>query len=279
MTSNVTELLESSNKSRVKLSKDLKESTELLGKDQVRFLVDAYYEMQANRIRSKNQERALTESEEPTSVLSWLAQENFRLERQVKSALHHYSKSQPMGRWMMGITGVGPVLSAGLLAHIDIREAQTAGAIWRYAGLDPTSEWKKGEKRPWNASLKVLCWKLGESFVKVQNKDSDIYGKIYAKRKEQEIAKNEAGDFADQAAKKLEKYNIGRKTEAYKWYSKGKLPPAHIHQRACRYSVKLFLSHMHEVWYEFEVGTKPVAPYVFSLANHTHKIEPPPMVQ
>jgi hypothetical protein len=44
-----------------------------------------------------------------------------------------------------------------LLARIDIVKAPTAGHIWRYAGLDPTVRWNKGEKRPWNAGLKVLC--------------------------------------------------------------------------------------------------------------------------
>ena len=175
---------------------------------------------------------------------------------------------------MRTVLGVGPVIAAGLLAHIDITRAQTAGAIWRYAGLDPTSEWKKGEKRPFNASLKTLCWKLGESFVKVSGNEKSLYGKLYRDRKEVEIAKNEAGDFADQAKAKLEKFNIGKTTDAYKAYSTGKLPPAHVHARAKRYAVKMFLAHLHEIWYEIETGDKAPVPYVMAHAGHTHKIEP-----
>jgi hypothetical protein len=37
-------------------------------------------------------------------------------------------------------------LAAGLLAHIDITKAPTAGSIWRYAGLDPSIEWLGREK-------------------------------------------------------------------------------------------------------------------------------------
>jgi hypothetical protein len=191
-------------------------------------------------------------------------------------ALDSYSANHPVGKRMRTVTGVGPVISAGLLAHIDITRAPTAGAIWRYAGLDPTSEWKKGQKRPHNASLKTLCWKLGESFVKVCNNKDAVYGKLYQERKEAEIVQNEAGAFADQAAAKLEKFNIGKTTDAYKAYSVGKLPPAHIHARAKRVAVKMFLSHLHEVWYEIEFGKKAPVPYVFEFADkeHVHKIEP-----
>ena len=48
-------------------------------------------------------------------------------------------------------------------------------------------------KRPWNADLKLICWKAGESFVKTSNHPSDIYGHIYAERKLWEIQQNENG--------------------------------------------------------------------------------------
>jgi hypothetical protein len=38
-------------------------------------------------------------------------------------------------------------------------------------------------KRPYNEKLKVLSWKIGESFVKVRNRPQDVYGKIYVERK------------------------------------------------------------------------------------------------
>jgi hypothetical protein len=261
-----------------RLTKDLKDSAALLGPQQVRFLVDDYYQMQDNRTRAKNQERALNESGEPSGVIEWQAKNALFQENQIKNALAAFAAGQVMGRWMLDIMGIGPVIAAGLLAHIDIAQAPTAGSIWRYAGLDPTSEWKKGEKRPWNASLKVLCWKLGESFVKVSNNENDVYGKLYKTRKDIEIAKNERGDFADQAEAKLAKFNIGKTTDAYKAYSVGKLPPAHIHSRAKRVAVKMFLSHLHEVWWTHQFGTPPPVPYVFSLADHTHKIEPPELL-
>ena len=111
--------------------------------------------------------------------------------------------------------GTGPrlwalAIAAGFLAHIDIERAPTVGHIWRFAGLDPTQKWEKKTKRPWNADLKTLCWKLGESFVKVKGNENDIYGKVYEARKAQEVLRNEAGELADQAADVLKNKRIGK---------------------------------------------------------------------
>ncbi len=237
-------------------------------------MVDAYYAMQENRIHAANQVRALTESGEPADVLAWLMEQNAALEKDVAKALDAYSGAHPVGKWMRSVKGIGPVIAAGLLAHIDITKAPTVGHIWSFAGLDPTKVWKKGEKRPWNARLKVLCWKIGESFVKVSGIEDAFYGKVYAERKAQEVAKSAAGEFADQAAASLAAKKFGKDTDAFKAYEKGELPNARLHLRAERYAVKLFLAHLHQVWREIE-GLPVVAPYPIAILGHAHKIEPP----
>ena len=151
-----------------KLTKDERIASMTLGKDEARFLVDAYYQLQDNRIRSDGQVRSMSKDGEPHAVLQWLADMNRTLEESIKSALDSYSMATPVGQWARSQVGIGPVIAAGLLAHLDITKANTAGAFWSYAGMDPRSTWEKGQKRPWNAQLKVLCWKLGESFVKAQ---------------------------------------------------------------------------------------------------------------
>jgi hypothetical protein len=259
----------------IKLTKDLKLAARTLSDDEARFLVDAYYAMQEDRIRAGHQHRALTEAGEPADVMTWLMQQRESLERQVARALDAYSESLPVGAWARSITGIGPVIAAGLLAHIDITKAPTVGHIWRYAGLDPTQSWEKGQKRPWNARLKTLCWKIGESFVKVSGNEKDIYGKVYKERKEIETARNEAMAFADQAALILTKKKFSADTQAKKFYEQGMLPPGHIHARAKRYAVKLFLSHLHHVWWEIQTGEKPPKPYVITHMGHAHYIAPP----
>lgn len=260
-----------------KMSKDIKEAVKTLDRNSARYLVDLYYQVQDYRKASYNQVRKLTKEEElePDSMLEYVAQNFEMLEGEIKKALKIYVQQQPIGQWLLSIAGIGEVLAAGLIANIDINKCETAGAIWRFAGLDPTMEWNKGEIRPFNARLKTLCWKIGESFVKVSNNDKDFYGKIYKERKEYEQVKNDAGEYAEQAREKLEKYKIGKDTEAYKYYSIGQLPPAHIQSRAKRYAVKIFLSHLFDVWYRLERGQEPPKPYALAILGHAHEIEIP----
>lgn len=361
-----------------RLSRDIRKGVATLGPRQARYLVDMYYQMQDYRIASNNQARSMTADEEPHETINFFASQMQALENQIKRVLDDWTDTEPsrLGQWARSITGVGPVIAAGLLAHIDINKATTAGKIWRYAGLDPTIEWrsskdchaivnqsfdaakatagdyydqklaalqdiseefgrsvpnllnllgaeytvnsetgevvtiisdidpnelaKKLAKRPWNASLKVVCWKLGESFVKVSGNPNDYYGKIYQQRKEFEQKRNEEveevhmeqipyelrnevfeiegrkfrGGNGKQAADILQKKRIGKDTDAYKAYSVGKLPPAHIHARAKRYAVKMFLAHYHEVGRKLNGLDVPV-PYVIEHMGHKDYIAPP----
>jgi hypothetical protein len=271
---------------RARLSKDLRAAAATMVDDEARYLVDAYYIMQDQRIRASGQLRAM--KDEPNAVLGWVEDQASGMELQVKAALERYAKAHKVGSWLMAQVGIGPVIAAGLLAHLDIHKAQTAGAFWSFAGLSTqevetdsgdklllTKRWEKGTKRPFNATLKTLCWKIGESFVKVSGNENAFYGRLYAERKALETERNERGDYARQASHKLATTKIGKTTDAYKAYSVGKLPPAHIHARAKRYSVKMLLSHLHEVWYEIEFGEKPPKPFAISILGHAHYIAPP----
>lgn len=328
-----------------RLTRDLRNAAKTMTPDEARYLVDAYYQMQENRIRSQNQIRAGLgdESSEPHETLGWLLDNTAMLERNIKNALDAYSSAGKTGQWSKSIVGIGPVIAAGLLAHIDITKAKTVGHIHRFAGLDSTVKWQNAEeckkwineqlteryvetgqhstpdqefvylaaaywgrnaesllrlsttdfrtkkpvaltnarlasalaRRPWNANLKTLCWKIGESFVKVSGNENDFYGKLYMQRKAQEILKNDAGEFKQQAEDKLKRFKIGKDTDAFKAYSSGKLPPAHIHARAKRWAVKLFLSHWHSVAYYEATGTKAPRPYVIEHMGHTDVIETP----
>jgi len=258
-----------------RLTKDLRNASRTLSDREVRFLVDSYYAMQRDRIRASHQTRTLESNKEPNVVLDWLTNQRATLEKQVARALDVYSNTNPSSKWARSITGIGPIISAGLVTHIDITKAPTVGHIWRYAGQDPTVVWNKKEKRPWNGSLKRLCWIIGESFVKVSYLESDVYGKVYLARKQQEIMKNEALQFASQAEHILATKNFAADTEAKKHYLTGKLPPAHIHARAKRYAVKLFLSHLHHVMYELHYHEPPPKPYVIDHLGHAHFLAPP----
>lgn len=242
-----------------RLSKDMKEAAKLINRQEARFLVGAYYQIQGDRIVTNNRVKAM--DGEPHAVLEWLLSQNKVLERQIGVSLDVYSYNHPVGLWLRSICGIGPVIAAGFLAHLDITKAPAAANFWTFAGLDPTISWEKGKKRPWNADLKTLCYKVGESFVYTQNRDKDFYGKLFVTRKQKEIAKNLNGEFAEQAEAALKKFKFGRDTAAYASYSTGKLPAAHIHARARRWTVKIFLSHVHYVMYIMEYNKEPELPF------------------
>lgn len=295
-----------------KLDRDLRASASLLGQDAARYLVDSYYQIQNFRIRLNAQAKASEDAGESNVLLKWFFENVSRLEKNIQRALGEFAQTYTVGRWMNGITGIGPVLSAGFLAHIDIRRSSPVGALWSFAGLNPTRKWlgvkgarellhtvetgegveealermgpdptaftpeqiesikaaigneskfpltmrqielvsqitgrkfhhilaqaqnvsksKRGTvtrdnllralaRRPWNARLKVLCWKTGESFIKNEDKKGDYYGVIYRVRKDQEVAKNRAGEFSEQARQKLKDVNYGAETDAYAWLS------------------------------------------------------------
>ena len=132
---------------------------------------------------------------------------------------------------------------------------------------------KQLSKKPYNSRMKTLCWKLAQSFVKGQNNPNDIYGKLYIERKAYENELNEKLAYKDQAA--IGAQRVGKTTEAYKWYSKGMLPPAHINRRAERWATRIFLSHLHQVMYMVELGQLPPKPFAEAHLEHIHMIECP----
>ena len=269
-----------------RLTRDLASAAKTISDAEARFLTDAYYAMQDARIRADGQIRSIVKNPvetgetneagdavkavEPHDVLIWLAEQNATLESQVKRALEKYVNVHPVGGWLTSIFGIGPVIAAGLLAHIDITEAPTAGHIWAFAGLDPTKKWEKKTKRPWNADLKVLCWKAGESFVLFHGNEKCYYGQLWRKQKDEYMARNEAGAYAERCVEILAKKKFDKETEAFKHYSSGKLPPAHIHAMARRYAVKHFLVDLQAVWYFIHYGKIAPKPWIIEHGGHVH---------
>lgn len=320
------------------LNKDIKKASEVMSKKEARFLVDNYYAKQEDRIRQVNQIKALKGTDEPHLAIQWLAENSRKMEDNLHKSLDRYSLSLPPGQWARSICGIGPVIAAGLLAHIDMEPwrcalsaeslknkpcnplkphgpacmwnpTATAGQLWRYAGQDPTSIWNKGERRPWNSELKDIVWKAGQSFIKVSNNKNDVYGHLFAERKILEQQRNFSGQFIQQAREKLAKFNIGKDTATYAWYS-GRLTPeqgmlitmaeaedrdaltkklagpvgsglemlsiGHINARAQRYAAKIFLAHYHMVAYRDHFKINPPKPYLMTKEQgHAHELRCP----
>lgn len=296
-----------------RLDRDLRKAAKELGQRDARYLVNMYYTIQKFRIRTQSQIRKTVEADEPNELLRWVFAQMKTLEADVKRALDSYSTSTSVGEWSRSIPGIGPVLAAGLLAHIPIEKTPTTGKLWAFAGLAPPSvkPWRKGQRRPWNGQLKALCWKIGQAFIKVQNLENDIYGRVYAHRRKLEDERNINGEFSAKATAVLKKTNIDKNTDIYGWYAgyytletvleyrklaatsslkaqtflkehrePGKgvpmLPPSHILLRSQRYAVKLFLAHWHHVAHCEAFGRPPRKPYILDKEPGLHKFIAPP---
>lgn len=259
-----------------KLTKDVKITSIRMTPREVRTIVDSFYQQQENRKRYANQKRACDSLGESSEAVKWLTKQGMATERAMFIMLKQYAGSHYMGRWAQQYWGIGPIIAAGLMAHIDIEKTPTVGHIWNFAGLNPTARWEKGQPRPWNARLKVLAYHIGQCIKRIPESKGSYYGRVYRERKALEVARNEAGELAGQAAEKLERFDIGKTTDAYAAYSTGKLPPAHLDMRAARWTTKLFLSHWHGAAFERRYGIKPPEPYAIAHLGHAHLLTAPP---
>jgi hypothetical protein len=286
-----------------RMTKDIRQAAATLSDQEARFLVDSYYSMQTSRIRESGRIRAMQKSSaeraqvddireegvprvpteaderkadlgEPHSIVGWLFDQNWILETSIKGALQRYAESSPVGQWALAQHGIGPVISAGLLAYLDPLHP-TVGHIFSFCGIDPTVEWGKGEKRPWSHSAKQLQFKIGDSMVKHSNNEKCLYGRLYRARKTRETLLNDSGAFKSTAEQTLRDRNFDKTTDAYKAYIKGKLPKGRIDLRARRYAVKMFLSHWHTVAHFHATGVVPPLPYAIIHKGHAHYIAPP----
>ena len=302
----------------IKMNRDMMTAlaTEIPGgvtDNQARFLVDTYYTIQKARIRNSNQVKGLERDAkktghdpEPHQALDRFMADFSIHEENIKRVLTWYVSMHPLAWFFERTLGVGGVLAAGLLAHIDIEQCPTVGHIYSFAGLNPGTQWDKGQKRPWNTGLKTICWKIGDSFVKLSGRQDSFYSQVYKTRKALEWARNLAGEFAEQATQSMERKKYGKSTDQYAWYTgqcspelarmmleEGNTPtvsackgddgipmlsPAHIDARARRYAVKLFLSHLHECWYREQFGKEPPNPFAIAIQGHAHYIPPPQLV-
>jgi hypothetical protein len=237
--------------------------------------VELYYDSQHLRILHANKER----TEGPGELVTWFAYWLHIGEAVIASKLKHWvesDRSSAEAKWAYDQIGIGPVLAAGLAAHIDVTKADSISSLWKFAGQAPGFDRKiKGEKLSYNARLKTLCWKLGESFVKVSGKEGATYGRLYAGFKRDEVSRNDNGQYAEAAKRELEKKKFKTDNATKKRLKEGKLADAHLHARAKRRTVKVFLSHYWMKGREAR-GLAIREPYAIAVLGHEGKLQATP---
>jgi hypothetical protein len=193
----------------------------------------------------------------------------------------------PSQKWLTGadISDLWNAQTGGIeerVRAVSIIVGRSAETVVR----DATHDFKTGQPRkltrataiaslariPFNRPLKTLCWKIGDSFVKLGSREDAFYARWYRQRKAEEAARNERGERSGLAAATLKARPNHAQAEIYK---AGKLPDGRVDLMARRATVKLFLSHMHEVWWRLEHGTLPPAPFSVAIQGHAHYIPAP----
>lgn len=228
-------------------------------------------DMQLRHLGDKTDPKQDRSIENPSFLLQHYAEEQARLEKDIAKCLGEYADGHPVGRWMMAQTGIGPVIAAGYLAFIDIEQCPTVGHIWSFSGLNPDQKWEKGQKRPFCADMKQLAHHARECFKRSSNHPDSFYGKLYRAKKEELVARNERGGFSEKAAV----YKGVSDPANKKLLAAGKVPPSYIDKMAGRYAVKIFLSHLHAVWYWQHFNQPPPKPFAISVLGHAHEIRVP----
>jgi hypothetical protein len=236
-------------------------------------IVELYYDCQEHRKRHAAKKR----TEEPRDLDAWFFEYLHFGEALIQAKLQKWVESDaPVeSRWAYSQYGIGPVLAAGLAAHIDISKANSPSALWKFAGLAPGFDRRiKGEKLQYNSRLKTLCWKIGDSFVKFSGQEECFYGGLYREFKAEEIRRNESGHYKKAAAELLATKNWRDDTVTKTRLLEGKLSDAHIDNKARRRAVKIFLVHY---WGEGRKarGLPVRGPYVGQVLGHDGIIPPP----
>jgi len=203
-------------------------------------------QIQKARIQFGNRLAAIEQSADDPSVSDqrnvvdkWLIRFT-DLEMELNKDIARAVKTEPIYESLSGLKGIGPLLSAKLIAMIDIERADTVSALWRYCGygvVDGERERPtKGEKLHYNARLKTTLYLVASSFLKCNSPYREVY--------------DDAKTF----------YQAGRPD----WTK------AHIHNAAMRKMIKVFLSHLWEAWRVIE--NLPVrGTYVHDRLNHDHE--------
>src|SRR4030043_1509887 len=216
------------NESALKALVDLRDRT--IQKSRVAF---------GNRINAVEGGRDTADEQTMNIFNSW--NERFTdMEAQLDSDISDLIEDVPIIDALVSIKGMGKIRAAKLVSAIEINQADTVSALWRYAGygvIDGEREKPvKGEKLHYNAELKKNLYLVGTSFMRCGSPYREIY--------------DAAREYYD--AKHPE------------WTKE------HAHNAALRKMIKLFLAHFWEHWRSLE-GLSIRDAYVLDQLGHNHK--------
>ena len=224
----------------------------------------------ALKIRETHLEKNGTPDEETKKLLE--ESQKFKKEFILKPVAR-LLEEHPAYPWFSCVKGIGKENIAKVISPINIEKAQTISGLWKYAGYAVDENGvadrpKKGEKLHFNKTLKTMCFRLGVSLLKAHSisKEGTKFGEYYEKCFAEETHKIKA-----RGKKIADIKDIPKDKEAEYVNS------LHVHNRAFRRMIKLFLGCLWLYWREAE-GLPTRAPFAVEKLGHTTIIQPEEMV-
>lgn len=242
-------------------------------------------QIQKARIQFNNRLAALDNASDNSSgsgqrqtVERWL--EVFAaLEKELDKDIASAVEDMPIYEEMSQLKGIGPMLAAKLIAMIDIHQADTVSALWKYCGYGVGEYWVNGDGE-------IKAPKQGLQYI---NKERvRVTPDPKSDWTLQQLRDRPVADF-------LLCYNKRIKTTLYlvgssfmkcgspyrAIYDKAKIhyetttdwKKGHIHRAATRKMIKIFLSHLWERWRILE-GLQTRRAYVLEQMGHTMEYRP-----
>ena len=134
-----------------------------ISREEMKMLVDLYYQLQDNRKRSREQIRSIEQGRDGAksanaNVMNWILLNQGIIEKQIPPIMKEVCENDEVGRWLLQIKGIGPVLAAGLLAYFNVEGRKYANTFISYAGLNDNN-------RPWlgvEKSKKIIDEVMGD---------------------------------------------------------------------------------------------------------------------
>jgi len=92
--------------------------------------------LKANGKPMANALTARVYTEEHKATLLGLRAESSRREKQVAKLLKEALEQEPIYQWLLGVGNIAERVAGAIVGEIDIAEADTASALWQYAGMN-----------------------------------------------------------------------------------------------------------------------------------------------
>lgn len=184
----------------------------------------------------------------------------------VKDVEKYMKEYLPVYQWCEEIKGLGPKLTAKILAGIgDMQRFPNPASLWSYCGVgDPEkSKRKKDEQLSHSPKMRVALFNVGESFIK----QGSQYRVAYDNRKKTTLRTHPEWHNLIPCPIK----NVG--IHAPKINEDGKITwdnmhPKHAHIDATRVMLKRFLAELFSAWYQSLGQEPPSKPYGVEIQGH-----------